>query len=153
MSLVGLFGAGFLLLSCSENDPVLFEQAFVYIQDKNGMTSSEIPWDSNDNLVTYYVYLVCPGLFGDVSVNYQLNVGDGLTEGVDFRCVNSTSNSITFPQGIYKMPIRIEWLKHELDLDKDNSLTISLVSTDNDRVIIGKPGPDRLCSNYKIIKK
>ncbi len=139
--------------ACSVNEPVVFEDAFVYLSDEKGQISSEIPWDSNHNLMTYYVYLVCPGGFGDVSIDYELIVGDGLKEGVDFKHIRNTASPLSFPEGVYRKPIRIEWLEHELDPRKDNSLTISLIGTDNAKVNLGRPGPGHLGKEYRIRKK
>ena len=139
--------------ACSVNEPVLFDDAFVYLVDENGQSSSEIPWDSNHNLQTYYVKLVCPGNFGEVNISYDLIVGDGLKEGVDFKHIRSTASPLVFPDGVYSRPIRIEWLRHELDPEKDNSLTISIAGSSNDQVSLGKPGPDHIGKDYRIVKK
>lgn len=150
---------GFTLLfalgssSCSTNDPVVFDDAFVYLADANGASSSTVDWDSQNYLATYYVYLVSPAISGDVQVTYDLVVGNGLAEGVDFKTVASTASPITFTKGIYTMPIRIEWLKHELDATKNNTLRIVLRSCSDPSVQIGKPGPDRLGSEYTITKR
>ena len=150
---------GFILIfalggtSCSTNDPVVFDDAFVYLADANGASASAVDWDSQNYLATYYVYLVSPAISSDVQVTYDLVVGNGLTEGVDFKTVASTASPITFTKGIYTMPIRIEWLKHELDATKDNTVRIVLRSCSNPSVQIGKPGPDRLGSEYTITKR
>lgn len=139
--------------SCTKNDPVIFDDAFVYVADANGASSSVVDWESQNYLATYYVYLVSPSLSEDIEVSYDLVVGDGLTEGVDYKVVASTASPITFIQGIYSMPIRIEWLRHELDAKKDNTLRIVLRSCSDPSVQIGKPGPDRLGAEYTIRKR
>ena len=141
------------LVSCSVNDPIVFDGAFVYIVDESGQASSEVSWEGDKNMVTYNLNLVCPGDFNDVIVYYELIVGDGLKEGVDFRQISSTASPILFPKGIYTMPIRIEWLRHEIDPNKDNTLTISITGCDDKRVTLGKPGPDKIGKNYIITKK
>lgn len=152
-----LWGASLLLAagssSCSTNEQVIFDDAFVYLADANGASASTVDWDSQNYLGTYYVYLVTPALDGDVQVTYDLVVGNGLTEGVDFKTVASTASPITFTKGIYTMPIRIEWLKHELDATKDNTVRIVLRSCSNPSVQIGRPGPDHLGSEYTITKR
>lgn len=154
-----LFLLGFTLIfalggpSCSKNDPVIFDDAFVYLADANGSSASTVDWDSQNYLATYYVHLVSPTISGEVQVTYDVVVGDGLTEGVDFKTVASTASPITFLKGIYTMPIRIEWLKHELDATKDNTLRIVLRSCSDPAVRIGKPGPDRLGAEYTITKR
>lgn len=152
-----LLGASLFLAagssSCSKNDPVIFDDAFVYLADANGASASAVDWDSQNYLATYYVYLVSPAISGDVQVTYDLVVGSGLAEGVDFKTVPSTASPITFTKGIYTMPIRIEWLKHELDATKDNTVRIVLRSCSDPSVQIGRPGPDRLGAEYTITKR
>ncbi len=142
-----------VLGSCSTNDPVVFDDAFVYLADENGNVSSTIDWNSNNYLATYYVYLVCPSTIGDVSVSYELVAGDGLHSGVDYRHIASTASPLYFARGIYRVPIRIEWLRHELDATKDNTLHIVLTMCTDERVHIGRPGPDSKGSEYVITKR
>ncbi|MCI1786416.1 MAG: hypothetical protein LKI59_09840 [Bacteroidales bacterium] len=141
------------MVSCSENDPVVFDDAFVYIADESGASSSVMDWESQNYLSTYYVYLVIPAQNTDITVNYDLIAGDGLKEGVDYKLISSTSSPLAFLAGIYKMPIRIEWLKHGLDPSKDNTMQIVLTSCSNTSVRLGKPGPDSIGKIYTIIKK
>lgn len=141
------------MLACDRNRPVVFDGAFVHVSDERGFTSSEVSWESNANLVTYYVNLVCPGDFGEVTVDYELVVGNGLEEGVDFKHIASTAGPLSFPSGVYRRPVRIEWLRHEIDPSRDNSVRIRLTGCDHPKVMLGKPGPDRLGREYMITKK
>lgn len=144
--------AVFALCACSENDPVIFDDAFVYITDANNLSSSSVDSDAK-NISTYYIVLVAPALGQDLEVTYDLIAGEGLQPDVDYRPVASTASPVTIPAGVYRLPIRIEWLAHELDAAKDNSLQIVLRSCDNPNVGIGRPGPARNGVKYTITKK
>ena len=144
---------GLFFCSCSVNDPVVFDDAFVFIEDENGASSSKIQWQSQNYLVTYYIRFVAPAQAKDVTVTYELKVGNGLTEGKDYKIVSSSSSPVTFSPGIYKVPIRIEWLRNELDSSKDNSLTIILTGCGLEGASVGKPGPDKAGSSYRITKE
>ena len=84
-------------------------------------------------------------------VNYEIVVGDGLQEGVDYELV-TTGNQLTFEPGIYDMPIRIKWLAHPVDETKDNTLTIRLTGN-SQSLHLGVPGPDGLQKQLVIEKK
>ena len=150
---VAVAAFGLMLNSCSVNDPLVFDDAFVFIEDENGTSSSKVQWQSQNYLVTYYIRFVAPAQSKDVTVTYELKVGDGLSEGKDYRIVSSSSSPVTFSPGIYKVPIRIEWLRNELDASKDNSLTIILTGCSLNGSSVGKPGPDKAGSSYKITKE
>lgn len=141
------------LSSCSKNDPVIFDDAFIYVADRNGNAESTIDWDSQNYLGVYNVYLVSPKPKQDITVEYDLVVGDGLAEDVDYKLISSTKSPLYFARGIYMVPIRIEWLKHELDPAKNNSLRIVLRACSDPSVTIGKLGPNRLGNSYTITKQ
>lgn len=142
----------FTLCACSENDPVIFDDAFVYLTDANNLSASSVDSDAK-NVSTYYIVLVSPALGQDLQVTYDLIAGDGLEAGVDYRPVASTASPVTIPAGVYRLPVRIEWFAHELDAGKDNTLQIVLRSCDNPNVGIGRPGPARYGATYTITKK
>ena len=71
-------------------------------------------------------------------MNYEIKVGDGLQTGVDYELV-TTGNTLTFEPGVYDMPIRIKWLPHTVDAQKDNTLTITLTGN-NQNLALGLPG-------------
>ena len=52
--------------------------------------------------------------------------------------------------GIYEQTIKIDWLPHDIDETKDNTVTISLLSAEG--VTLGYPGPDRLMKDLVIRK-
>lgn len=148
LCLAALFAAG----ACSENDPVIFDDAFVYLTDANNLTASTVD-QGGKSISTYYLVLVAPPLGQDIQVTYDLVVGDGLQADVDYRTVASTVSPVTIPAGIYRIPIRIEWLPHELDPARDNTLRIVLRGCDHPTIQLGRPGPARYGNNYTITKK
>lgn len=100
---------------------------------------------------SYYVHYC--GEMGEgetITVTFSVTPGDGLQEGVDYRMVTQ-GNTLTFMPGVYNMPIHVRWLPHALDPSKDNTLTIRLESADKD-LVLGLPGPDALCREFKITK-
>lgn len=114
--------------------------------------SDQITITSNTNKVyTYYVYLSSKPLNSNLSVEYDIEVGDGLVEGVDYQVLTKGS-TLTFLTGIYSMPIRIQWLPHTVDVTKDNSVRIVLKSNSLG-INIGLPGPDQNQSTLTITKQ
>ena len=50
------------------------------------------------------------------------------------------------------MPIRVRWIANPIDVTKNNTMTITLVSTSNPDVVIGMPGPDHFQRQMVITK-
>ena len=138
-----------IISSCSKDEEP-FDHPFIYIADAQGGSSAVIDCDGTF-VATYYVYMSTKKIAEDVTVNYELVVGDGLQEGVDFRQV-SPGSSIVFPSGVYERPIRIEWLNHMIEAGKNNTVKIVLKSNSKN-FTIGFPGPDHLNSEYTITKQ
>ena len=86
-----------------------------------------------------------------VEVSYEIIVGDGLVEDVDYKVV-TTQNPLVFLPGIYDAPIRVRWLKHTVDPTKDNTLTIRLTSNSKGYTL-GFPGPGHIQSQVTIEKR
>ena len=57
-----------------------------------------------------------------------------------------------FPTGVYYIPIRVRWISNTIDITKNNTMTITLVSTNNPDVVIGMPGPDHFQRQMVITK-
>ena len=104
-----------------------------------------------NNIDTYVVSVSSKMLTTALVVNYEIVVGDGLQQGVDYELV-TTGNQLTFEPGIYDMPIRIKWLAHPVDETKDNTLTIRLTGN-SQNLHLGVPGPDGLQKQLVIEKK
>ena len=152
VTLIAILGS--IITSCSVNDPIVFDGQFVHIADESGSLSSVINWESSKYLATYYVTIVSAAVEADVEVEYKIEVGDGLTEGVDYKLIQTShSGSVFFSSGIYRRPLRIEWLRNALDPTKDNTLTIRLVGSSQSEIEIGRPGPDSYGHIHNITKK
>ena len=87
--------------------------------------------------------------FDPIVVSFAVTCGDGLSEGIDYK-VATVGGKITFMPGIYEQTIKIDWLPHDIDETKDNTVTISLLSAEG--VTLGYPGPDRLMKDLVIRK-
>ena len=77
-----LLAVAIVLSSCSKDEEP-FDHPFIYIADAQGGSSAVIDCDGTF-VATYYVYMSTKKIAEDVTVNYELVVGDGLQEGVDF---------------------------------------------------------------------
>lgn len=137
------------LSGCDDGQPEVFDQPFVYIANQAGASNVTVVSDMNA-VNTYTVYLSSKALDSNLTVYYEVIVGAGLQPGIDFQLVTQ-GNSLTFLPGIYDMPIRVKWLPHKVDPDKDNTLVIRLLSTDP-AVNIGYPGPAHNQSELVITK-
>ena len=136
-------------------EPQPFDMPFVYICDENGGSSSSVNYQGNNILTEMRVHLSCKRFTEPIVVCYDVTVGDGLKEGVDFVIQSTTKSPLTFQPGTYDLPVRISWRKSEnFDPAKDNTLTITLKSVESNlgEFCIGLPGPDKLRSSYVISK-
>ena len=143
-----ILSVAFSSCSLEEHDP--YDLKFIHIMDKN---ASSITVSSKANTIsTYNVYLSAPAseITENVNVQYEIIVGNGLKEGVDYKLLTA-DRTLTFLPGIYDMPIRIQWISHPVDPTKDNTLKIVLVSNDKG-YSIGLPGPDHNQSEFTITK-
>lgn len=138
------------LAGCGKDESVTFTEPFIRISTETGAASTVVRSNVR-NINTYYIYLSSRPLTANLEVNYEVIIGDGLQSGVDFELVNP-SNQITFLPGIYAMPIRIKWLEHTVDHNKDNTLTIRLVSN-SQNFTMGYPGPDETQRQLVITKE
>ena len=138
--------------SCADQEVELFDEPFVRIATPTG-TASQIITSSIRTVNTYTVYLSGPAISekDSVEVSYEIIVGNGLVEDVDYKVV-TTQNPLVFLPGIYDAPIRIRWLRNTLDPTKDNTVTIRL--TGNSKGYnLGFPGPDHIQSQVVIEKR
>ncbi len=138
------------LCACQKEEFEGFDVPFVKVTTTTGASQTVVLSDVN-NVNTYLVSVSSKALTSALVVNYEIIVGDGLQEGVDYQLV-TTGNQLTFEPGIYDMPIRIKWLAHTVDETKDNTLTIRLTGT-NQNVQLGVPGPDGLMKQLVIEKQ
>ena len=80
----------------------------------------------------------------------ELIPGDGLKPGVDYT--EPTKLTVTFSPDEYRKYFRINYLKHDVDPEKDNTLTIRIASTSDPSIILGYPGPSRKYSSHVVTK-
>ena len=132
-------------VSC--NKITLFDEAFVAFDTAK---SSVVSINATGEFTgSYTLHYTGPKPSAPIVVNFVVTCGNGLAEGVDYK-VASAGGKITFMPGIYEQVIKIDWLPHEIDESKDNTVTISLVSADG--VTLGYPGPDKLMKDLVIRK-
>lgn len=133
--------------SASCNKITLFDEAFVAFDTaKSSVVSINAAGEFTGSYTLHYTG---PKPSAPIVVNFVVTCGDGLAEGVDYK-VATAGGKITFMPGIYEQVIKIDWLPHEIDESKDNTVTISLVSADG--VTLGYPGPDKLMKDLVIRK-
>nr|WP_320059082.1 hypothetical protein [uncultured Bacteroides sp.] len=148
--LIILLGALCFLVSCNEEERTSYDYPFVYIASESGASKAVVGSNVN-NINTYSVYLSSKPLAENVEVFYEMVVGNGLKQGVDFELVTKGA-SLVFLPGIYDMPIRIRWKPNKVDESKDNTITIRLLGNSLD-LTLGLPGPDGLQKELVIEKK
>ena len=133
--------------AASCNKITLFDEAFVAFDTAK---SSVVSINATGEFTgSYTLHYTGPKPSAPIVVNFVVTCGNGLAEGVDYK-VATAGGKITFMPGIYEQVIKIDWLPHEIDESKDNTVTISLVSADG--VTLGYPGPDKLMKDMVIRK-
>ena len=133
--------------AASCNKITLFDEAFVAFDTAK---SSVVSINATGEFTgSYTLHYTGPKPSAPIVVNFVVTCGNGLAEGVDYK-VATAGGKITFMPGIYEQVIKIDWLPHEIDESKDNTVTISLVSADG--VTLGYPGPDKLMKDLLIRK-
>lgn len=133
--------------AASCNKITLFDEAFVAFDTAK---SSVVSINATGEFTgSYTLHYTGPKPSAPIVVNFVVTCGNGLAEGVDYK-VATAGGKITFMPGIYEQVIKIDWLPHEIDESKDNTVTISLISADG--VTLGYPGPDKLMKDLVIRK-
>ena len=142
------------LWGCYE-EPQPLDKPFVYICDEIGGSKADI--GSQATLTKeLFVNLSCKKFTEPIVVYYDVIVGDGLKEGVDFVIQSTTKSPLTFKPGTYELPVRVQFKKSEnFDPAKDNTVTFALKSVESNigEFYIGLLGPDHLRSSYVFTKK
>ncbi len=145
---LGILAAALLCCGCEWHEDVLFDTPFASVFDNAGGSSSTIDSRFGKGVESILSELkvsisVSEDHFSEpVSIEYEVIVGDGLKEGVDFRIQPSTASPLTFSPGTYTLPVRILWLKTDTpDSSKDNTLTIRLSGSSLEGMELGYPGP------------
>ncbi len=142
------FTLAIIITSCKK-ETTPYNTPFFHIMVDN---KSEVEVLSNrKDTVNYTVYLSAELQFDPINVQYQVTIGDGLKEGRDFELLTK-GTALTFPQGIFERPVQIAWKESALDVTKNNTITISLISNSKNYTM-GLPGPDQLQKRLVITKK
>lgn len=143
------------LWGCYE-EPQPLDKPFVYIMDENGGGSATISATGNNISSELFVHLSCRKFNEPIQVYYDVIVGDGLKEGVDFVIQSTTKSPLTF-KNYDPQPIRISWRKTDnFDPTKDNTVTFAIRSVESSEIgefHLGYLGPDRLFNSYVFTKK
>lgn len=136
-----------LALTGACNKIATFDGAFVAFDTAK---SSVVSIDAEGEFTgSYTVHYTGPKPSAPIVVSFAVTCGDGLSEGIDYK-VATVGGKITFMPGIYDQVIKIDWLPHDIDETKDNTVTISLLSAEG--VTLGYLGPDRLMKDLVIRK-
>lgn len=136
-----------LALTVACNKIETFDGAFVAFDTAK---SSVVSIDAEGEFTGLYtLHYTGPKPSAPIVVSFAVTCGDGLSEGIDYM-VATVGGKITFMPGIYEQTIKIDWLPHDIDETKDNTVTISLLSSEG--VTLGYPGPDRLMKDLVIRK-
>lgn len=136
-----------LALTGACNKIATFDGAFVAFDTAK---SSVVSIDAEGEFTgSYTVHYTGSKPSAPIVVSFAVTCGDGLSEGIDYK-VATVGGKITFMPGIYEQVIKIDWLPHDIDETKDNTVTISLLSAGG--VTLGYPGPDRLMKDLVIRK-
>lgn len=136
-----------LALTGACNKIATFDGAFVAFDTAK---SSVVSIDAEGEFTgSYTVHYTGPKPSAPIVVSFAVTCGDGLSEDIDYK-VATVGGKITFMPGIYDQVIKIDWLPHDIDETKDNTVTISLLSAEG--VTLGYPGPDRLMKDLVIRK-
>ena len=135
--------------SCQDQLNIMFKDFFLFFADENGSQTSRVLSTANNMVVTYYFNLVSEELTEPLTVYFDVEIGDGLQENVDFE-FPTANRSVTFQPGIYQRPFRINYLKHVVDESKDNTIKIVIKETSDPNITIGYPGPSHKFSSHEI---
>ena len=151
-----LFGACVAMLcvlsACTDRPKdLMFKDFFVYVVDETNSASSRVFSSANDLVITYYFNLVSETLREPLTVNFDVVIGSGLSEGTDFT-FQTESRSVTFEPGVYRKPFRILYKSHAVDPSQDNTIQIIITSTSDPSLTIGYPGPSAKFSKHIITK-
>lgn len=145
-----LLGVGLGLTACSDEHEAV-DVAYVHFLLDDGTAEAVVTSDVSA-VNTYYVYLSARTLAEPLTVTYEVEVGNGLTEHRDYELL-STERRLKFLPGVYEMPIRIRWIPSTVDASMDNTLTLRLTGVEGGELTLGMPGPDAKMRELRFTKK
>lgn len=126
---------------CRKFEYKIYDNPYIFIAEDGDATyleTSRVSARKNNFVKLYDVYFSTKAVDYPVTVNYEIIVGEGLKEGLDFT-LDTPGTSLTFEPGTYVMPIQITYLKNSITSGNDNTITIKLTGADRN-VTLGIPG-------------
>jgi hypothetical protein len=148
-----IFAIAISASSCNNDDLMIntrFDEPFIYIESEDGTRETRLGDNVSDEK-TYYFYMSTEELDHEVEVWYDIVVGNGLVEGVDYEISPSSTNPVKFNPGRYTANMRIIWKSHAIDPLKDNTLRI-VPTRNSENFTFGFPGPDKNNAEHVITK-
>ena len=82
------------LSSCDKDETIYMTEPYIWLKSESGLSNIVVKSDVK-NINTYSIILSAGQQKENLTVNYEITVGDGLQQGVDFEIVTE-GNSITF---------------------------------------------------------
>lgn len=141
-------------ISCEKQQYIIFDHPYVFVKYANdpGNAETSTVLSMSNNLTRSYDFCISSKTpEHPITVYYEIEVGDGLTEGIDYELLDE-GNSVTFEPGVFTQSISIKYLRRKIDKSQDNSITIRI--TGSDPVMdIGVPGENPRNTFHKITKK
>ena len=146
-----LFMMAALLIGCNQEEFEGYDTPFVHIATSDGLSATTVLTNVS-NINEYLVMVSSRPLTSPFTVTYEIIVGDGLQEGIDYEILTHGNGILTFAPGVYDMPIRIKWKSHIVDKTKNNTLIIRLTGN-SQNMTLGLPGPAAEQKELVITKK
>ncbi|SKB40946.1 hypothetical protein SAMN05660841_00371 [Sphingobacterium nematocida] len=137
-----------MMISCNKELVKPYDHPFFYIHVAQ---ASEINVQASRNeVVDYKVFFSTKLQYEPIKLQYEIIVGDGLKEGVDFEVLSNRSE-LVFKPGYFELPITIRWKANPLNPSANNYVIIRLLNNDKG-ITVGLPGPDKKQTELKINK-
>lgn len=140
------------VLSCNKLEYIVFDHPYVFIAaagDQIRQENSTVSYRGSRE-VSYVFYMSSKAVEHPVTLHYQIDVGEGLQNGVDFVLENLEGDVVFHPEDSsdpeniipaeYEKTLVIPFKSHTLSSSTDNTLTIRIMSVDPE-MEIGIPGP------------
>lgn len=144
--------AALVLSGCHKLEYKVYDNPYVYIVYSGDGAMSEMSTIISMAITSrnYDVCISSKTQEKPIVVKYQVIVGDGLAEGVDYE-LPVRSDTLTFNPGVFKRSITIDFKRHKVDKTKDNTITLKIVGSDPE-MQIGLPG-EKPSNTFHTIKK
>lgn len=152
--------AALCLVSCQQKY-LIYDNPYVYIKwsSDSQMSETSTIMSRASATRTYDIMLSSKRITSPIKVYYEIIVGDGLKEGVDFE-IEQAENYVTFmPTDAdtlttqdFTRSMNIKFLRNtSIDKEMDNTITIRLIDADP-KIQLGLPGKNARNSFHTIRK-